>query len=244
VALSGYNVSIVADTIAKILGLFLPRIAGLFLGGLGIILFVLMTGASSTAIRAGAMALILIFSRITGRSTHVFRVMALAALAMIIANPMFLVSDVSFQLSFLATIGLLIVSPTYVSWLEKYLPKGLAEAVGTTLAAETAVAPFIMYKMGVFSTIALPVNVMILPFIPLLMLGGFIVICISFTMPLLGTIIGYPTYVLAGGLIGFIGFAARVPFASVHMPEIPAVVMLIFYTWLTWYFTDRTLTNS
>ncbi len=244
VALSGYNVSIVADTISKILSTFLPRLAASLLGGFGIVLFVLMTGASSTALRAGLMALIMILSRIMGRPTHAMRVMSLAAFVLVVINPSYVVADVSFQLSFLATLGLLLVSPTYVSWLEKRIHPVLAEAVGTTFAAETAVAPFIMYKMGVFSLISLPVNVAILPFIPLLMLGGFILICVGFTMPFLGSVIGYPSYLIAWGIIEAISWSAHWSFASVAVPAIPVWGILAAYFWLTWYFIGKTLTQQ
>lgn len=244
VALSGYNVSIVADTISKVLSTFLPRLAASLLGGLGIIMFVLMTGASSTAMRAGLMALIMILSRIMGRPTDAFRVMALAALILVLINPSYVIADVSFQLSFMATLGLLVVSPTYVSWLEKRIHPVLAEAIGTTFAAETAVAPFIMYKMGLFSLISLPVNVAILPFIPMLMLGGFILVCVGFTLPFLGGVIAYPSYLIAAGIIETIMWSADFSFASVHVPVIPLWGILGAYFALTWYFISRSLTES
>lgn len=239
VALSGYNVSIVADTISKILSTFLPRLIASLLGGLGIIMFVLMTGASSTAMRAGLMALIMILSRIMGRPTDAFRVMALAALILVLINPFYIVSDVSFQLSFMATIGLLIVSPVYVSWLEKRIHPVLAEMIGTTFAAETAVTPFIIYKMGLFSVISLPVNVAILPFIPMLMLGGFILICVGFAIPFIGAVIAYPSYLIAAGIIETIMLFAGLSFASVQVSSVPLYVILVVYFFLTWYFVSQ-----
>ena len=247
IALSGYNVSIVAEGITATLGSFLTRSLTLILGGFGIILFVIMTGASSTALRAGLMAIVVILSRMSGRSAHIFRVMSLAALGLVLYNPMYLVADASFQLSFLATLGLVLVSPTYVRWLGKRMPEALADMVGTTLAAKTAVAPYILYKMGLFSVIALPVNLMIIPFIPYLMLLGFLLICISFvaalTIPALGAALGYPVYLLAAFIIGIITTAARIPFASVTVPHIPFTLILLGYVIITWHFTLRILTD-
>ena len=203
-----------------------------------------MTGSSSTALRAGLMALIVILSKISGRATDVFRVMSLAPLGLVLYNPMYLVADTSFQLSFLATLGLVLVSPTYIDWLGKRMPAWLADMLGTTLAAETAVAPFIMYKMGLFSVVALPVNLLIIPFVPYLMLGGFILICVGFGAAPIGAALGYPVTLLATFIISIITTASQIPFASVVMPSIPFSSILCMYVILTMYFTHKTLTRK
>jgi competence protein ComEC len=243
VALSGFNVSIVTETISKILGSLLPPLAASLAGMGSIILFVVMTGASSTAIRAGFMAVLMILSKVTGRPTHIVRVMALAALILVFINPMYLVADASFQLSFLATLGLILVSPPYIAYLEKRMHPLLAEAIGTTLAAETAVAPFILYKMGVFSVVALPINVLIAPAIPLIMLGSFVVICTAFFSPFFAPVIAYPSYLITTALIGTIQKTSEIPFASITIPSPSLYVVLGFYTLVVWYFTGILLTK-
>jgi competence protein ComEC len=243
IALSGYNVTIVAESIAAVLGVILAPVAASIVGGIGIVLFVIMTGASSTALRAGLMALLLIFARVSGRQSDAFRVLTFAALILIAIRPSYLTSDVSFQLSFLATLGLLLVSPLVVGFLERFLPFVFAELIGTTLAAEISVAPFIIYKMGVFSVVSLPTNVLILPFIPILMFLGFILICIGFAVPWFGGVIGYPTYIVGQGIMNAISFSAHLPFAAVTIPSVPLLLILLFYTGLTRYCVSKALTR-
>src|SRR3989344_133682 len=106
VALSGYNVTIVAEWLMKLF-FFLPPNLGIGAGVFAILLFVLMTGGTSTAVRAGIMATLALIARATGRSYDMGRALLLAGIFMILLNPFVLVYDVSFQLSFIPfTMGL------------------------------------------------------------------------------------------------------------------------------------------
>jgi competence protein ComEC len=166
-------------------------------------------------------------------------VLALAAIVLVAINPAYLVSDVSFQLSFIATLGLLLISPIYVKWLSKYLPRFISEVVGSTLAAETAVMPFIVYKMGIFSIISLPINVIILPFIPVLMLLGFILICLGFIIPSITPLIGYPAYLLTTAIIGLVFKASEVPYAAITFSTVPIILVSIFYLVIIFFIMNR-----
>ena len=86
VALSGYNVTIVAEWIMKAFS-FLPRNLGFSFGILGILLFVIMAGGSSTALRAGIMASLALVARMTARTYDVGRALLLAGVVMILFNP-------------------------------------------------------------------------------------------------------------------------------------------------------------
>src|SRR3989339_481657 len=173
VALSGYNVTIVAEWIMEIFA-FLPRNFGFSAGIFGILLFVVMAGGQATAGRAGTMAVLAPFARATGRKYGVARALILAGVLMIIFNPFVLVYDVSFQLSFLATVAVIFLSPRiekYFLWVPESFK--LRDVVSVTFAAYIFVLPFVLYKMGNLSLVAFPANVLILPFIPLTMIFDF-----------------------------------------------------------------------
>ena len=174
IALSGYNVTIVAEWFMKLFG-FLPQNFGIGAGIFSILLFILMTGASSTAIRAGIMATLALIARATGRNYDVARALMLAAIIMILINPLTLVYDVSFELSFIATIAVIFFTPKiekYFLWVTERF--GLRDIVSVTAAAYIFVTPFILYKMGNLSLVALPANILVLPFVPFTMMLGFI----------------------------------------------------------------------
>src|SRR3989338_3431371 len=115
VALSGYNITIVAEWFMKLFS-FLPKNFGIGMGILAILSFIIMTGGSSTAIRAGIMATLVLIARETGRNYDVARALILAGVFMILLNPLVLVYDVSFQLSFIATVAVIFFTPK----IEKY----------------------------------------------------------------------------------------------------------------------------
>ncbi len=121
VVLSGYNITIVAESIIKAFS-FLPGFSSGF-GVVGIILFALMTGASATVVRASLMALIALFARQIGRLYDITRALLFAAFIMILVHPKLLVFDMSFQLSFLATMGLIYFSPIAAKYLSKIQEK-------------------------------------------------------------------------------------------------------------------------
>ena len=99
VALSGYNITIVAETIMLFFS-FLPQYLAIGGGVMGVILFAIMTGASATVLRASIMALLALTARATGRIYTVSWALFLAGFFMVLQNPKILRFDTSFQLSF------------------------------------------------------------------------------------------------------------------------------------------------
>ncbi|MES2416304.1 MAG: ComEC/Rec2 family competence protein [Patescibacteria group bacterium] len=228
VALSGYNVTIVAEWIMKIFS-FLPKNFGIGVGIFSIFLFVLMSGGSSTAVRAGIMAILALIARATGRNYDVARALILAGVFMVVLNPFVLIYDVSFQLSFLATIAVIFLSPK----MEKYFMwigwNWLRDIVTVTFSAYIFVTPFILYNMGNFSLVALPANITVLPFIPFTMLLGFItgfigLIFFPFAIPF-----GYLSYFLLHYELGAIAFFSNLPFASFTIPSFPLWITILIY---------------
>ncbi|MFA5777952.1 MAG: ComEC/Rec2 family competence protein [Candidatus Paceibacterota bacterium] len=248
VALSGYNVTIVAEWIMKLFA-FLPINFAIWTGILAIMLFVLMTGASSTAIRAGIMATLALIARATGRNYDVARALILAGVFMIILNPFLLAFDVSFQLSFIATVAVIFLAPRiekYFTWVTKSF--GLRDIVSVTCAAYIFVFPFILYKMGNFSLVALPANILILPFIPFTMLLGFITGFVGLIWYVLAVPFGFISYLFLHYELGVISFFSNLPFASFSFPNFPLWLTLIIYIYFIYrlfgknikeFFTER-----
>lgn len=229
VALSGYNVSIVADGIIKSLMYLVPRFIAYGFGIVGITIFVLLTGASSTAIRAGAMAVLLLVSRMLGRTTDALRLLCFAVLAILTYNPKLIVSDISFQLSILATLGLILIHPILFSYIQKKLPRYVADLLAGTLSAQIAVLPFIIHTTGLLSVIGLPVNLIILPFIPVVMLLGVPFIIIGAMSSVFGFGFGFVLHIILDWIISLIMFASTFPYAAIHIPSFGMYIPILFY---------------
>jgi len=231
VALSGYNVTIVAEWIMKIFAFSsFPKNLGIGSGIVTILLFVLMTGGSSTAIRAGIMASLALFARLIGRNYDILRALVLAGIIMILVNPFVLVFDVSFQLSFIATVAVIFFTPKIEKYFLWVTPRfKLRDIISVTSACYIFVLPFILYKMGNLSLVALPANILILPFIPFTMLLGFLtgfsgIIWYIFSIPF-----GFLAQFFLHYELTIVSFFSNIPFASLSIPNFPLILTVLIY---------------
>ena len=229
VVLSGYNITIIAYFIEWLFSR-LKKNLRLACASVGIILFAIMVGASATVVRATIMALLVLLARSTGRIYAVTRALLIAGFFMLLHNPKILVFDTSFQLSFLATVGLIYFSPLVepkVKWVtEKWK---FREIVVATVATQIFVLPFLLYKTGLFSIVSLPVNLLILTAIPVTMLLGFLAGISVFVSTVLATPFAWGAYALLSYELGVVEWFARLPFASVTLASFPFWLALFCY---------------
>ncbi len=229
VVLSGYNITIVGDALRKLLS-FLPRVWGITIGGMGISLFGILVGGGATVVRSCFMAGVALSADLIRRDYSVIRALVFAGLIMIIQNPLILLHDPSFQLSFLATLGLILLA----SPIEKrlgFIPEkfGLRGIVASTLATQIFVSPFILYMMGQISIIGMVVNILVLPFIPVTMLFVSLTGFLGMIYLPLGQIVAWGTYLLLSYELFMVGHFARLPFAAVHIPAFSGWWVVGFY---------------
>src|SRR5690606_11317679 len=112
------------------------------------------------------------------------RLLVVTAVVMLIHNPLILRYDPSFQLSFLATIGLIYVSPLFERLLTNRIPsRTIREIVVGTLATYVFVLPLLLYMTGEMSVVSLPANLLVLPVVPVLMATGFLVFIMAMVLP-------------------------------------------------------------
>jgi competence protein ComEC len=229
VALSGYNITIVAESIMFGLS-FLPRFLSLTGGVFGIIFFAIMTGGSATVMRASIMALLVLLARSTNRRYDISRALFLAGFFMLLQNPKILVFDISFQLSFLATIALILVSPlvenkmTFVT--KKY---HLRELIVATISTQIFVLPFLLFKMGLLSVFSLFANVLILPVIPLIMLLGFITGLLGFISLFLAIPVAFICSLLLFYILKIIYIFSHLPLSSLTIKNFPFYLTVLIY---------------
>jgi len=231
VAVSGYNVTIVAEYL-MLLGIFLGlwrRQAFWFAIG-GIALFVVMTGLPASAVRAGVMGSLILWAMKNGRLANARNSIVFAAGVMLLWNPLLLRWDVGFQLSFLATIGIVYFYPL----LEKYAIKKqgisfLSEILFLTLSAQVFVLPIILTDFQKLSVISPLANLVVLPIIPLTMLLGFLMVVASFVFSPLATILAWLTFLPLKYETTVIEFMANLRFSSIEILNFSWVWVAIWY---------------
>lgn len=227
IALSGFNISIIVEALRMLLSRRSARLA-FWAPLIAILFFVIMTGASPSIVRAGIMGGILVLARRVGRQSSAATAIIITAALMIVANPFILRFDLGFQLSFLAFIGIIYLSPP-VARLFRTLPKSLGELLALTLAAQIMVYPFLIHYFGTFSIVSPIVNLIILPFIPLAMLLSFVPVVFGFFWLQLGQVISWAGLLLLKSLIEVINFFGQLQFASLSNLKLESFHALFVY---------------
>ncbi len=229
VVLSGYNIAIVAECIMALLA-FLPQTISFGVGAVSIALFTTLSGGGASAWRAAIMVLVALFAKKTNRDYKVGRALGFAIVLMLASNPTLLVFDPSFQLSILATIGIVFVSPFVSPYLSKVTERfGIREIVSSTIATQITVLPYLIYTTGIVSLVSLPVNVMILSTIPMTMLFGFITGISGLISLYLSFIPALPTYVLLWYQLAIVHIGAKLPFGAISLPTFSPILIFPIY---------------
>lgn len=135
--------------------------------------FCIITGLAASVVRASLMGLIIPVAQLAGRPRRAHITLAVVAAVMSAYNPYILLNDLGFQLSFLATIGLIYFQPVLApatGWLPTWF--GLRETVSTSIAASLPTAPLIAWQFGTFSPVSFFANMIVLPVSNLLLFAG------------------------------------------------------------------------
>lgn len=233
VVLSGYNIAVVAGIISWLV-MFLPFSLRLAVSALGIVLFAMMVGGGATVVRATLMALIVVLARVLGREGDALRALLLAGGLMVFANPMILLYDVSFQLSFLATLALVTLVPVMEKYFKFISWRMMREIVVTTFATQIFVFPLILYHMGSVSLIGLISNIFILPVVPFAMLAVSLVAVLGW-VPLVSSVVAFVAYSVLLYVFVAVELFSRVPFASLKGISFSLMGLVVAYALLGFY---------
>lgn len=229
VVLSGYNVMLVVAFIMFFFTRLVGRKLRLLLGVAAIISFALLVGLSATVVRACIMASLFLFAETFAKQYSVFRALFFAGFVMILINPFLLLYDIGFQLSFMATLGLLIVAPQFESDTAKGRLFGVREYFIATIATQIAVLPLLLYHIGEISIVAVVVNVLVLPVVATAMLGAFVAGLIALVSTSLAAPFAYATSFVLSYIIFIATWFAALPLSTLIAPAFSPVFILVMY---------------
>ena len=211
-------------------------------------IYTVLVGASAAVVRAALMGFLYLWARHLGRAASAPNSLCAAAIVMTAWNPHVL-WDVGFQLSFAATMGLVL----YVEPLERALERALArftsverakrvvgltgDALLVTLAAQITTLPILLHHFGQLSLVTLVTNSLILPVQPLLMVWGGVAMLLGMVFRPLGQVAGWVAWVFLTYTIEMVRFTARWPLASVPV-RVDGWMVFVTYALLgsvTWW---------
>src|SRR3989344_1432931 len=211
-AVSGGNIVILISILMSfLLFLGLWRSHAFYISIIFIWVYIILVGFPASGVRAAIMGSILLLAEILGRQNTSSRIIMLAGSLMLFQNPFLLFYDVGFQLSFLASMGIIYLKPIIDSFLKfshKFKSrsqfkvilnqrlKDLSDIISVTLSAQIFTLPIIIYNFGTVSLIAPITNLLILPIVPFLMVFGFLASLFGIFSGFLGWIFALPCYAL------------------------------------------------
>jgi competence protein ComEC len=224
-------------------GPLLPRRAATLLIMVFIALYAALVGAAASVVRAVIMGIAYLASlRLMGRPTLAVAGLFTAAMVMTLAQPNTL-WDVGFQLSFAATLGLMLYAGPWTRRLDRGMPdvispqvsnrmkRLLTEGVIVTLAAQALTVPLLLFHFGRLSLASLPANFLVLPAQPGVMTTGGIVLLSGLIWPAAGRAAGLIAWPFLAYTVDVIDLLSRLPgaslFLSLSLPGLIAVYVAI-----------------
>ncbi|MDP3964055.1 MAG: ComEC/Rec2 family competence protein [bacterium] len=247
IAISGYNITIIASIILSATQRWIGRKRAFWLVLAALTVFAVITGAQASVVRATVMGVIVLLARQSGRLSSVGVSLILAALLMAVVQPLVLAYDAGFQLSFLATVGLVYLSPRLERSVKR-IPEffGLRETIVATVSATIMTLPLITWQFGRVSVVALAANLLILPLIPTIMGIGFLSLVASvFWWPA-----GFGISLVSSSMLEYVVFVteffSRFSFASFEVTKFSVWIVIASYAALSWFLirTNPTQRNS
>jgi competence protein ComEC len=216
-AVSGENVAMV---LGPALGLaLLLRLSGpaRFAFGLGtVVFFVVLTGGEPSVLRAGVMAALSLFGVLTGRPRRTAAVLWGAVVMLLFVHPG-LVYDVGFQLSVAATAGIVALAAPLAAKMRR-LPRSVALAAGTTLAAQVGVSPLLLYHFHQVPEVTILANLLAFPAVAPALLLGLAAAGIALLLEPAGAILAGMAQVPLRYLQALADRLASAPFPSITSP--------------------------
>ena len=227
-SVSGSHISLLAAVIAWLALFFrLPRILSAAAVIMAIIVYVILAGMVPPAVRSGIMGAVAFLGLVLGRERDARYMLVLTGLLMLMVSPL-LFFHISFQLSFLATMGLLFLAPVLRAYM-KFLPRILAESLSITIGAQLATLPILAWYFNQISLAALLANLLVVPLVDIIIilgLGGGIA---AFFMPFLGKIVFGFDSILLGITFELTRAMAALPFAQVELPSMGICAGIFYY---------------
>ncbi len=212
VVLSGINITILASIVAS-LTKFLNKKTSIFITIFTIVIFILFVGPQAPIIRAGIMGILTLVAVLYGRKAAALYILFLSALLTLIFKPDWL-KTISFQLSYGATLGIIIFGPAYQTGQNfgkiRYL---IWKELKPSLAAQLFTVPIIFFYFKQISFISPVANLLVSFIIPPLMVFGFLTVILGSINFYLGVWPGFISYLLLSYIVFVIENLSKIPYA-------------------------------
>ena len=225
-AASGFHVSLLLGFVLRLTASISDRQKRLIIGVATLFLYSCLTGFSPSIIRAGMMGIAVLVATVERAKVRPLGALLVAGIFILLLNPLW-IWDLSFQLSFLSTLGIIIMLPQ----LEKldFLPPTVVNAMAIPLAATIWVLPLLCYSFDTVATYGILTNVVATPLVSVVSLGGMIASAVALLFPPLGMalawLLKYPLLLL----VAIARLVANLPGSSWATGEVSIWLIIAVY---------------
>ena len=240
IAISGFNISIIAGIFFVFFSRFFGDRRGTAIAIVGIVLYTFIVGADAAVVRSAVMGILALWARQLGRRQTALNTLLAVALLMCLWNPLY-IWDVGFQLSFFATLGLILYATPFSEFanriITKYFPTSTAERAAAlfsefvllTLAAQLTTIPIMAYHFQRISLVSFLANPFILPAQPAVMILGGIAVLLSLVWFPIGQIAAWIAWPFVVYTIRIVEIFDRVPNGTIFLGDFSVWFVVLFY---------------
>lgn len=240
IAISGFNISIIAGFLLTIFKRLLGRNRGAIFAAAGILLYTLLVGADASVMRAAAMGVAALLAHHIGRRQDGLNILFFVAALMNIINPHY-IEDVGFQLSFFATLGLILYAEPLENFAARLLSsfnlppdaiqrsaRLVSDFVLLTLAAQITTLPIMAFHFNRLSLISFIANPFILPAQPLVMMAGGLAVITGMLLLPLGQLVAFIAFPFVSYTIRMVELFGSMPGAAVSL-DFPFLLVVAWF---------------
>lgn len=230
-AVSGANVSYIIVSITYIFNkMYLRKRLSKIISIILLILFMLLTGCTSSVNRACIMAILMLIAELLYRKSDVYNNLAISALILLIMNPYSLL-DIGFQLSYMGTIGIVFLHDKIGSFIKinNKIVKYFFEMIAVTTCANLAIIPIMMFHFNTISLTFYFSNIIVGPILGIVVIIGFIMFFISLIFTPISSLIAIVLNLMLKFIIKIAEITANMPFSKI------TIITPSFFFIIVWY---------
>ncbi len=227
-SVSGSHISLLAGFILSLGRLCkLPRAINFMLLLFTIIGYAFLCGFTPPVLRASVMGILSFGALNIQKRYEACHLLSITALVMLLIEPL-LLFNISFQLSFASTAGLVYIMPSLRRFLHR-LPQFIADNISLTISAQLAVLPLIAWYFNTLSFSSLLANLLVVPPLEFIIILGLCGSVCGLILPFIQHLI-FITASLCLGVANDMTLAlAQLPLSSIYLPTLPLYIICIYY---------------
>lgn len=236
-AVSGSNVAFIILPLVFIFGKLKIRQKYANISIIAILMiFTLITGFEPSVLRAVIMAAVILIGQIIWRETEVFTSISFAALLLLFYNPGILF-NIGFQLSFAATISLVLFYKYIKEKLSfKFLPSFVVDVLAATISAQIGVLPITVFYFNKVSVVSILSNLLVVPIVEFITILGSLMALLGQIHVGLSILIGYINNVLLSFVLLVTKFSASMPWSVITLTTPSVILVICYYAAITYFF--------